>query len=153
MPKATALIQPRTTTSQQEPPSPSQQIDAHIQHLNDWRGETLARVRALIRQAVPDVVEAVKWRGVPVWEKGGILCTGETYKSVVKLTFPKGAALDDPSRLFNASLDGNARRAIDIHEGEALDGEAFKALILAAAALNASSTPKRPKKAPARTGA
>ncbi|NBJ13374.1 DUF1801 domain-containing protein [Microvirga arsenatis] len=142
-----------TTASPQQPPSPSHQIDAHIQHLNDWRGEALARVRALIRQAVPDVVEAVKWRGVPVWEKAGILCTGETYKSVVKLTFPKGAALDDPSRLFNASLEGNVRRAIDIHEGEALDGEAFKALILAAAALNASSTTKRPKSAPARTGA
>ncbi|MBB3019537.1 hypothetical protein FHR70_002602 [Microvirga lupini] len=123
----------------QKPPSPSQQIDAKIQHLNDWRGETLARVRALIRQALPDVVEAVKWRGVPVWEKAGIICTGETYKAVVKLTFPKGAALDDPSRLFNASLEGNTRRAIDIHEGEALDEDAFKTLIREAAARNASS--------------
>lgn len=135
-------MQTDTPASQQEPPSPSQQIDAHIQHLNDWRGETLARVRALIRQALPDVVEAVKWRGVPVWEKAGILCTGETYKSVVKLTFPKGASLDDPSRLFNASLEGNARRAIDLREGAALDEEAFKTLIRAAAALNASKPAK-----------
>ncbi|WP_183450718.1 DUF1801 domain-containing protein [Microvirga lupini] len=129
----------RISSSLQKPPSPSQQIDAKIQHLNDWRGETLARVRALIRQALPDVVEAVKWRGVPVWEKAGIICTGETYKAVVKLTFPKGAALDDPSRLFNASLEGNTRRAIDIHEGEALDEDAFKTLIREAAARNASS--------------
>jgi hypothetical protein len=123
-------MHPSTTASHQEPPSPSHQIDAHIHHLNDWRGEMLAPVRALIRQAMPDVVEAVKWRGVPVWEKAGILCTGETYKSVVKLTFPKGASLDDPSRLFNASLEGNTRRAIDLHEGDALDEQAFKALIL-----------------------
>ncbi|MBM6579864.1 DUF1801 domain-containing protein [Microvirga sp. BT689] len=145
-------MQTSTNTPPQEPPSPSQQIDAHIQHLNDWRGETLARVRALIGQALPDVVEAVKWRGVPVWEKAGIICTGETYKSVVKLTFPKGAALDDPSRLFNASLDGNTRRAIDLHEGEALDEEAFTTLIRAAAALNASKPAKRPKNASARSG-
>jgi hypothetical protein len=151
--KALTLMPTNTTASQQEPPSPSQRIDAHIQHLNDWRGETLARVRALIRQALPDVVEAVKWRGVPVWEKAGIICTGETYKSVVKLTFPKGASLDDPSRLFNASLDGNARRAIDLREGEALDEEAFKTLILAAAALNTSSAAKRPKRALAPSGA
>lgn len=129
---------------EQEPPSPSQQIDAHIQHLKDWRGETLARVRALIRQALPDVVEAVKWRGVPVWEKAGIICTGETYKSTVKLTFAKGASLDDPSRLFNASLDGNTRRAIDLHEGAALDEQAFKTLIQAAAALNSAKPVKRP---------
>jgi hypothetical protein len=133
--------------------SPSQQIDAKIHELNDWRGETLARVRALIRQAVPDVVETVKWRGVPVWEKAGIICTGETYKAVVKLTFTKGAALEDPSRLFNASLEGNARRAIDLREGESLDEEAFKALIRAAASLNASSAAKRPKPASARAGA
>ncbi|WP_201865069.1 DUF1801 domain-containing protein [Microvirga soli] len=132
-----------------EPPSPSQEIDAHIQHLNDWRGETLARVRALIRQAVPDVVEAVKWRGVPVWEKAGIICTGETYKAVVKLTFPKGASLDDPSRLFNASLEGNTRRAIDLRQGETLDEQAFKTLIQAAAALNTSKPAKRSKNAPA----
>jgi hypothetical protein len=140
-------MQTPTTAPQQDPPSPSQQIDAHIQHLNDWRGETLARVRALIRQALPDVVEAVKWRGVPVWEKDGIICTGETYKGTVKLTFPKGASLDDPSRLFNASLEGNTRRAIDLHEGAALDEEAFKSLIQAAAALNASKPAKRPKRA------
>src|SRR5919107_1165532 len=127
-----------TTASHQQPPSPSHPIDTHIQHLNDWRGETLARVRALIREALPDVVEAVKWRGVPVWEKDGIVCTGETYKAVVKLTFPKGAALDDPSRLFNASLEGNARRAIDIHEGETIDEEAFKALIREAVKSNSA---------------
>jgi hypothetical protein len=144
MTKSTPTMQTIETVPQQELPSPSQQIDAHIQHLNDWRGETLARVRALIRQALPDVVEAVKWRGVPVWEKAGIICTGETYKAVVKLTFPKGASLDDPSRLFNASLEGNTRRAIDLREGEALDGEAFKTLIQAAAALNTSKPAKRP---------
>jgi len=153
MTKATALMQTGTTAPQPEPPSPSQQIDTHIQHLNDWRGETLARVRALIRQAVPDVVEAVKWRGVPVWEKDGIICTGETYKAVVKLTFPKGASLDDPSRLFNASLEGNTRRAIDLREGDALDESAFKTLILAAASLNASKPARRPKNGSARSGA
>jgi hypothetical protein len=116
--------------------SPSQRIDARIKDLADWRGETLAHVRALIKQAIPEVVETWKWRGVPVWEDAGILCTGETYKSVVKLTFAKGAALDDPKGLFNASLEGNVRRAIDIGEGAVLDEEAFKALILAAAALN-----------------
>ncbi|KFG69745.1 DUF1801 domain-containing protein [Microvirga sp. BSC39] len=126
--------------------TPSQQIDAHIQHLNDWRGEALAWVRALIRQAVPDVVEAVKWRGVPVWEKAGIICTGEAYKAVVKLTFPKGAALDDPSRLFNASLDGNTRRAIDLREGDALDEQAFQTLIQAAAALNTAKPARRPER-------
>ncbi|MBD2746618.1 DUF1801 domain-containing protein [Microvirga sp. BT688] len=140
-------MQKADTAPLEQTPSPSQQIDAHIQHLNDWRGETLARVRALIRQAVPDGVEAVKWRGVPVWEKAGIICTGEAYKAVVKLTFPKGASLDDPSRLFNASLEGNARRAIDLREGEALDAEAFKTLIQAAAALNTSKPAKRPSRA------
>ena len=140
-------MQTEASGSDNELPSPSQQIDAKIQELKDWRGETLARVRALIRQALPDVVEAVKWRGVPVWEKAGIICTGETYKSVVKLTFPKGASLNDPSRLFNASLEGNARRAIDLHEGEALDEEAFRTLIRAAAALNASKPAGRPKNA------
>lgn len=118
--------------------SPSKLIDARIAELGDWRGETLARVRALIREAVPGVVEEWKWRGVPVWSSGGILCTGETYKQVVKLTFAKGAALDDPSRLFNSSLEGNTRRAIDIKEGEPIDGDAFKALIRSAAALNES---------------
>jgi len=118
-------------------------IDARIAELGDWRGETLARVRALIRAAVPEVVEEWKWRGVPVWSRDGILCTGETYKAAVKLTFAKGAALDDPSRLFNASLDGNAWRAIDIHQGDTIDAKAFKALVRAAAALNAASTAKR----------
>ncbi|KAB2916323.1 MAG: DUF1801 domain-containing protein [Hyphomicrobiaceae bacterium] len=131
--------------------SPSQLIDARIKDLNDWRGEALARVRALIKQADPDVVEAVKWRkpsnamrGVPVWEHDGIICTGETYKAVVKLTFAKGAALEDPSGLFNASLDGNVRRAIDIHEGDRIDEKALKALIRAAVALNTSQAARRP---------
>ena len=122
-------------------PSASQLIDARIKELNDWRGETLARVRKLIKQADPEAVEEWKWRGVPVWSHGGILCTGETYKSVVKLTFAKGAALDDPKGLFNSSLEGNTRRAIDIHEGEPIDGEALKALIRAAVALNTSKHP------------
>jgi hypothetical protein len=119
--------------------SPSQLIDARIKELGDWRGEMLAHVRALIKQAIPDVVEEWKWRGVPVWYRDGMICTGETYKSVVKLTFAKGAALDDPSRLFNSSLDGNVRRAIDIHEGEKINANAFKALIRAAVALNKAS--------------
>ena len=114
----------------------SEFIDAKIAELGDWRGETLARVRALIKKADPDVVEEVKWRGVPVWSHAGILCTGETYKSAVKLTFAKGASLKDPRGLFNSSLEGNTRRAIDIHEGEEVDEEAFKALIGAAVALN-----------------
>jgi len=118
--------------------SPSRLIDARIKELKDWRGKTLARVRALIKQADPDVVEEWKWRGVPVWSHDGIICTGETYKSVVKLTFAKGASLKDPSRLFNSSLEGNARRAIDIHETDEIDEKAFKALIQAAAALNGS---------------
>jgi hypothetical protein len=118
--------------------SPSQLIDERIEELGDWRGETLARVRALIREADPEVVEEWKWRGVPVWSHDGIICTGETYKNVVKLTFAKGASLDDPADLFNSSLEGNVRRAIDIKEGEAIDAEALKALIRAAAALNAS---------------
>jgi hypothetical protein len=118
--------------------SPSRLIDARIKALGDWRGQTLAHVRALIKQAVPDVVEAWKWRGVPVWEQSGIICTGETYKSVVKLTFAKGAALPDPSGLFNSSLEGNTRRAIDIPEGAQIDEDAFKALVLAAVALNGS---------------
>lgn len=117
--------------------TPSGLIDARIRELDDWRGQTLARVRAVIRQADPGVVEEWKWR-VPVWSHDGIICTGETYKSAVKLTFAKGAALEDPAGLFNASLDGNTRRAIDIREGETLDVAAFKALIRAAAALNAA---------------
>lgn len=118
--------------------SPSGQIDAKIAALGDWRGETLARVRALIHQADPDVEETVKWGGVPVWEHAGILCTGETYKAAVKLTFARGASVADPSGLFNASLEGNTRRAIDLREGEAIDVAAFKALIRAAVAVNLS---------------
>jgi hypothetical protein len=116
--------------------SPSRLIDARIRELGDWRGETLAEIRDLIKAADPDVVEEWKWRGVPVWAHAGIICTGETYKNVVKLTFAKGASLADPSRLFNASLEGNTRRAIDISEGEKLDETGFKALIRAAVALN-----------------
>ncbi|CAN5135981.1 DUF1801 domain-containing protein [soil metagenome] len=127
--------------------SPSDLIDARISELGDWRGATLARVRRLIREADPDVVETWKWRGVPVWEHAGIICTGETYKAVVKLTFAKGAALDDPSGLFNASLEGNVRRAIDIREGDTIDETALKALIRAAVALNMSK--RAPRKKPA----
>jgi hypothetical protein len=122
-------------------------IDERIAGLGDWRGATLARMRGLIKEAIPDVAESWKWMGTPVWEHGGILCTGESYKSWVKLTFLKGASLEDPAGLFNASLEGNARRAIDIREGDVVDAEAFKALIRAAAALNASAA--RPKR---RTG-
>jgi hypothetical protein len=122
--------------------APSQLIDARIKELGDWRGETLARVRALIKQADPDVVEAWKWRGVPVWEHAGMICTGETYKAAVKLTFAKGASLADPSGLFNSSLEGSTRRAIDIHEGEKINEEAFQALIRAAVALNTSRKKK-----------
>jgi len=118
--------------------SPSRLIDARIKELGDWRGKTLARVRALIKEADPDVVEEWKWRGVPVWEHDGIICTGETYKNVVKTTFAKGASLDDPSGLFNSSLEGNTRRAIDFHEGEAIDEAALKALVRAAVVLNTS---------------
>src|SRR6187431_2444287 len=122
-------------------PTPSQLIDARIKELGDWRGEMLGRLRTLVKEADPEVVEAWKWRGVPVWEHDGIICTGETYKAVVKLTFARGAALEDPSRLFNASLEGNTRRAIDLHEGDAIDEAALKALIRAAVALN--TRPKR----------
>jgi hypothetical protein len=118
--------------------SPSQLIDARIKELSDWRGETLARVRILIKQADPEVVEEWKWRGVPVWEHDGIICTGETYRQVVKMTFAKGASLADPASLFNSSLEGNTRRAIDFHEGDKIDEEALKALIRAAVALNMS---------------
>ena len=124
--------------------SPSRLIDERIRELGDWRGETLAHVRALIRQADPEVVEEWKWRGVPVWSHDGIICTGESYKAIVKLTFAKGASLPDPSGLFNSSLDGNTRRAIDLHEGEAIDEAAFTTLIRAAVALNTSK--KAPKK-------
>jgi hypothetical protein len=132
--------------------SPSQLIDARIEELGDWRGEMLARVRRLIKEADPEVVEEWKWRGVPVWEDAGIICTGETYKAVVKLTFAKGASLQDPSGLFNSSLDGNVRRAIDIHEGDKIDDKALQALIRAAAALNrskaAATRPARSRKRP-----
>lgn len=123
-----------------EAPTAAQQIDARIAELGDWRGETLGRVRALIHEALPDVVETVKWGGVPVWERHGIICTGETYKDKVKLTFAKGASVEDPTKLFNSSLDGNARRALDLFQESVIDAEAFKALILAAAALNKPKT-------------
>ena len=126
-------------TQAQKATSPSQLIDARIKELGDWRGEMLSRLRALIKEADPDVVEEWKWRGVPVWSHAGQICTGETYKSVVKMTFAKGAALKDPSRLFNSSLDGNTRRAIDFHEGETIDHEALKALVRAAVTLNKSA--------------
>src|ERR1700720_1930690 len=125
-----------TTTGE----SPSRLIDARIEKLDDWRGKMLSDVRALIKQADPEVVEEWKWRGVPVWSHDGLICTGETYKSVVKLTFANGASLKDPSGLFNASLEGNARRAIDLHEGDKVDRDAFKTLIREAVALNRSST-------------
>ena len=118
--------------------SPSHLIDGRIKELGDWRGETLGRLRALIKQADPDIIETWKWRGVPVWEHNGIICTGETYKRVVKMTFAKGAALKDPTGLFNSSLEGNTRRAIDFHEGDKIDEKALKALVRAAAALNMS---------------
>jgi hypothetical protein len=127
--------------------SASELISARIAELGDWRGETLASMRELIREAIPDVVEEWKWMGTPVWSHQGIVCTGESYKSVVKLTFAKGAALKDPRRLFNSSLEGNVRRAIDIHEGEEVDATAFKALVREAAALNASGAKKASKKA------
>jgi hypothetical protein len=123
--------------------APSRLIDAKIKELGDWRGEMLARVRAIIKQADPDVVEEVKWRGVPVWEHAGIICTGETYKAVVKMTFAKGASLADPSSLFNSSLEGNTRRAIDIHQGDKIDEKALEALIRAAVALNMSKPAKK----------
>src|ERR1700736_5980330 len=132
--------------------SPSRLIDARIKELDDWRGKTLSRVRALIKQAEPEVVEEWKWRGVPVWEHAGIICTGETYKNAVKLTFARGASLEDPSRLFNSSLEGNTRRAIDFHEGDKIDEKALKALIRAAVALNtlvrATAGPVRSQKRP-----
>jgi hypothetical protein len=148
-----------TSSPKERGASPSALIDARIKELSDWRGETLARVRALIKQADPDVVEEVKWRkpsnamlGVPVWEHTGIICTGETYKAVVKLTFAKGAALDDPAGLFNSSLEGNVRRAIDFHEGDKIDEKALKVLIRAAVALNtsarAAARPVRSQKKP-----
>ena len=126
------------TNGSQSGTSASQLIDARIEELDDWRGALLGRLRALVKEADPDVVEAWKWRGVPVWEHDGIVCTGETYKAVVKMTFAKGAALDDPSGLFNSSLEGTTRRAIDFHEGETIDEAALKALVRAAGAVNES---------------
>ena len=133
------------TTGSKKDESPSQLIDARIEELGDWRGKTLARLRTLIKQADPEAVEEWKWRGVPVWSDNGMICTGETYKSVVKVTFAKGASLPDPAGLFNSSLEGNVRRAIDFHEGEKIDEAAFKALVRAAVSLNASSG-RAPKK-------
>jgi hypothetical protein len=137
MKKATTTMKKSKSGSKEEKggDSPSQLIDARIQELSDWRGDTLARVRMLIKQADPEVVEEWKW-GVPVWSHAGIICTGETYKNVVKLTFARGASLEDPARLFNSSLEGNTRRAIDFHEGDKINGKALKALIRVAVALN-----------------
>jgi len=151
MVRATTTMKKATTTRNRKSgskegrggDSASQLIDARIKELGDWRGETLARIRILIKQADPDVVEEWKWRGVPVWSHAGIICTGETYKNVVKMTFAKGASLADPSGLFNSSLEGNTRRAIDIHEGDKIDEKALKALIRVAVALNMSSTARR----------
>jgi hypothetical protein len=147
-----------TTMKKESPGEASRLIDARIEAFGDWRGEVLALIRRLISEADPDVVEAVKWRkpsnamlGVPVWEHDGIICTGETYKNYVKLTFAKGAALADPSGLFNASLEGNVRRAIDIHEGGSIDEKAFKALIRAAVALNTAQTAAQTAAGPARS--
>jgi hypothetical protein len=141
-----AVTAKKTSAKDTDGPSPSKQIDGRIKELGDWRGETLKRIRALIREADPDVVEEWKWRGVPVWEHDGIICTGETYKAVVKMTFARGAALDDPAGLFNSSLDGNVRRAIDIPEGAKINEKALKALIRAAVELNASKAKKKPAK-------
>jgi len=129
----------RKNDTSQRGKTPSRLIDARIKELADWRGETLSRIRSLIKQAAPGVTEEWKWRGVPVWYHGGMICTGETYKDKVKVTFAKGAQLRDPSKLFNSSLEGNIRRAIDLHEGDKVDASAFKALIRGAVALNASA--------------
>jgi hypothetical protein len=156
MKNATITMKKRTGTSKIEEgsDSASRLIDARIKELSDWRGETLARIRVLIKQADPEVVEEWKWRGVPVWSHAGIICTGETYKNVVKMTFAKGASLEDPSGLFSASLEGNTRRAIDLREGDRIDERALKALIRAAVALNTSlrpaARPVRPQKKPNR---
>ena len=157
MKKATTTMTKRKSGSKEGKggDSPPRLIDARIKELDDWRGETLARVRSLIKQADPEVVEEWKWRGVPVWEHAGMICTGETYKSVVKMTFAKGASLEDPCGLFNSSLEGNTRRAIDLHEGDKIDEKALKVLIRAAVGLNTSKratarpvrSQKRPKSA------
>ena len=146
MARATTTKKKSGSTEGRGGDTPSQLIDARIKELRDWRGETLARIRILIKQADPEVIEEWKWRGVPVWSHAGIICTGETYKNVVKLTFARGASLPDPAGLFNSSLEGNARRAIDFHEGDKIDEKALKALIRAAVALNASSAAQRPRK-------
>ncbi|MDB5526553.1 MAG: hypothetical protein JWM58_4316 [Rhizobium sp.] len=152
MKKATTAMETSDSKEGEGGHSPSQLIDARIEELSDWRGETLARVRILIKQADPEVAEEWKWRGVPVWSHAGMICTGETYKNVVKLTFAKGASLEDPSGLFNSSLEGNTRRAIDLHEGDNIDEEALRALIRAAVALNtsvrAATRPVRSQKSP-----
>jgi hypothetical protein len=145
---ATGMSERNSGSDEGREVSPSQLID----ELSDWRGEMLARVRAIIKQADPDVVEEWKWRGVPVWSHAGIICTGETYKNVVKMTFAKGASLEDPSGLFNSSLEGNTRRAIHLYEGDRIDEKALTALIRAAVALNTSSVAKRPRSASARSG-
>ena len=139
MKRATTVMKKIGSMEGEEGGSASQLIDARIKDLGDWRGETLARVRMLIQQADPEVVEEWKWRGVPVWSHAGIICTGETYKNVVKMTFAKGASLEDPSGLFNSSLEGNTRRAIDVHEGDRIDEAALKALIRAAVAVNVAA--------------
>ena len=141
-----AVTAKKSAAKDTDGPSPSKMIDGRIKELGDWRGETLKRIRTLIKEADPDVVEEWKWRGVPVWEHDGIICTGETYKAVVKMTFAKGAALDDPAGLFNSSMDGNVRRAIDIPEGAKINEKALKALIRAAVELNASKAKKKPAK-------
>ncbi|UPJ43569.1 DUF1801 domain-containing protein [Bradyrhizobium sp. 40] len=141
-----AVTSKNSSTTKTDGASPSRMIDGRIKELGDWRGEMLGRIRGLIKDADPDVVEEWKWRGVPVWEHDGIICTGETYKAVVKMTFAKGAALEDPAGLFNSSLDGNVRRAIDIREGEKINERALKALIRAAVELNASKARKKPAK-------
>lgn len=141
-----AVTAKKTSAKNADGPSASKMIDGRIKELGDWRGETLKRIRELIKEADPEVVEEWKWRGVPVWEHDGIICTGETYKAVVKMTFAKGAALDDPAGLFNSSLDGNVRRAIDIGEGAKINEKALKALIRAAVELNTSKARKKPTK-------
>jgi hypothetical protein len=143
---------PSGSSTKEEEGAPSRLIDARIEELNDWRGGMLAHIRALIREADPDVAEEWKWRGVPVWSHAGIICTGETYKQVVKMTFAKGASLEDPAGLFNSSLEGNTRRAIDLREGDQVDEDALKALVRAAVALNISSAAQRRASTPVRSG-
>jgi hypothetical protein len=147
MKKATRITNKKGGSNQgKTEQSPPELIDARIQELSDWRGDTLARIRTIMKQADPEVIEEWKWRGVPVWSHAGIICTGETYKNVVKMTFAKGASLDDPSGLFNSSLEGNTRRAIDFHEGDKIDEKALKALIRAAVALNTTQAAQRARK-------